>query len=107
MQKDAWKSFIWVLPELVILAVLLRYSLPWAIFFSVCVLLFVSYVQMHYLRKMIRAFQVVNENRVFAIMENLNVTDEKVKEVFRRRVMPMMTPDQIKELDRDFTDIGL
>jgi hypothetical protein len=98
---------IWLLPELIALAVLLHYSLEWSIFFSVFVLLYVGYWQMHYLRKVIRCFHTLNENRLFAIMERLNITDEELTEVSNRRTMSLLTEAQIKALDRDFTDIGL
>jgi hypothetical protein len=106
MSRDAWKTMAWLLPELLGLVVLLHYSLKWSIFYVVCLLLFVSYAQMHYLRKLIRTFQVVNENRILAIMERLRISDADVKDVARRG-MSSLTEEQLRNLDQDFRDLGL
>jgi hypothetical protein len=107
MHRDAFKTMIWLLPELIVLAVLLHYSLEWSIFFSVFMLLYFSCWQMHFLRKMIRCFLHLNDLRMFAIIERLNITDEELNEVGKRRARSSATEAQLREMERDFADIGL
>jgi hypothetical protein len=95
------------LPELAVLAVVLHFSLQWGIVMAVAEMAVTGFTLCNRLYKMIRVFQTVNENRIFAIMERLNISDEDVKRAFATKVMPLMSETQLAQLDKDFTEFGL
>ncbi|MHB8913804.1 MAG: hypothetical protein ACYC4I_02230 [Minisyncoccota bacterium] len=96
---------LWI--DLAIGAALLIFveDIRWFLMFLFIDVLFVSWSNTNYLRKLIRVFQVANEAKIMAIANKVGVTREEIEKIAADEE-EKIGAEKWKELEKDFADLA-
>jgi hypothetical protein len=81
-------------------------DIRWFLFYLLIILLITSERRTDYLRKLARAYQVMNEGKLVSIIRKLGITDEELQEL-GDETENNLTEEQRKSLYQDMSDLGL
>lgn len=99
--KKYWLRYI---VDITVAVIIINISLTafWIYFFFTVLLKIDSGVD--YLRKLIRVFQVGNEDKLMAITKNLNITEKDIVEI-QKKAESDMTEAELKDLHNDIDSL--